>query len=111
MCACEVAQETSTSISGVVVREEVSIIYLSIDYMGQFELALLVLQTYLLPCVCLLSYPVFTPKPCTHRMHDPGSIIPHIQSKVFTDNQMSRIEYNYYINSASKTMMTLSKMK
>jgi hypothetical protein len=42
------------------------------------------------------------PKPSTHRMHDPGSIIPHIRPKVFTDNQMSQIEYNYYINSVSK---------
>jgi hypothetical protein len=52
--------------------------------------------------VPLLSYPVFMPKPSTHRMHDPGSIVPHIQPKVFTDNQMSRIKYNYYINSVSK---------
>jgi hypothetical protein len=43
------------------------------------------------------------PKPSTHRMHDPGSIIPHIRPKVFTDNQMPRINYNYYyINSISK---------
>jgi hypothetical protein len=53
--------------------------------------------------VPLLSYLVFMPKPSTHRMHDPGSIVPHIQPKVFTDNQMSRIKYNYYyINSVSK---------
>jgi hypothetical protein len=32
---------------------------------------------------------VFMPKPSTHRMHDTGSIVPHIQPKVFTDNQMS----------------------
>jgi hypothetical protein len=50
-----------------------------------------------------LSYPVFMPKPSTHRMNDPGSIVPHIRSKVFTDNQMPRITYNYYyINSVSK---------
>jgi hypothetical protein len=49
-----------------------------------------------------LSYPVFMPKPSTHCMHDPGSIVPHIQPKVFTDNQMSRIKYNYYINNISK---------
>jgi hypothetical protein len=50
-----------------------------------------------------VSYLVFTPKPSTHRMHDPGSIVPHIQSKGFTDNQMSRIKYEYYyINSVSK---------
>jgi hypothetical protein len=36
-----------------------------------------------------LSYLVFMPKPSTHRMHDPGSIVPHIRPKVFTDNQMS----------------------
>jgi hypothetical protein len=35
-------------------------------------------------------------------MHDPGSIVSHIRPKVFTDNQMSRIKYNYYINSVSK---------
>jgi hypothetical protein len=35
-------------------------------------------------------------------MHDPGSIVPHILPKVFTDNQMSQIKYNYYINSVSK---------
>jgi hypothetical protein len=33
--------------------------------------------------------PDFYAKPCTHRMHDPGSIVPHIRSKVLTDNQMS----------------------
>jgi hypothetical protein len=35
-------------------------------------------------------------------MHDPGSVVPHIRPKVFTDNQMSRIKYIYYINSVSK---------
>jgi hypothetical protein len=36
-------------------------------------------------------------------MHDPGSIVPHIRPKFFTDNQMSQIKYNYYyINSVSK---------
>jgi hypothetical protein len=50
-----------------------------------------------------VSYPVFTPKPSTHRMHDPGSIVPHIRPKGFTDNQLSRIKYDYYyINSVSK---------
>jgi hypothetical protein len=50
-----------------------------------------------------MSYLGFMPKPSTHRMHDLGSIVPHIQPKVFTDNQMSRIRYNYfYINSVSK---------
>jgi hypothetical protein len=33
-------------------------------------------------------------------MHDPGSIVLHIRPKGFTDNQMSRIKYDYYyINS------------
>jgi hypothetical protein len=49
-----------------------------------------------------MSYPVFMPKPSTHRMHDPGSIVSHIRPKVFTDNQMSQIKYNYYINNVSK---------
>jgi hypothetical protein len=42
------------------------------------------------------------PKPNTHRMHDPESIVPHIWPKVCTDNQMSGIKYNYYISSVSK---------
>jgi hypothetical protein len=50
----------------------------------------------------MLSYLVFMPKPCTHRIHDTGSIVPHIRPKVFTDNQMSRIKYNYYISNVSK---------
>jgi hypothetical protein len=53
--------------------------------------------------VPLLSYPVFTPKPSTHRMHDPGSIVPYIRPKVFTYIQMPRKKYDYYyINSVSK---------
>jgi hypothetical protein len=36
-------------------------------------------------------------------MDDPGSIVPHIRRKGFTDNQLSRIKYDYYyINSVSK---------
>jgi hypothetical protein len=35
------------------------------------------------------SYPVLMPKPSTRRMHDPGSIVPHVRPKVLTDNQMS----------------------
>jgi hypothetical protein len=43
------------------------------------------------------------PKPTTHHRHDPGSIVPHIWPKGFTDNQMSRIKFDYYyINSVSK---------
>jgi hypothetical protein len=52
--------------------------------------------------VPLLACPFFMSKPSTHRMHDLGSIVPHIWPKVFTDNQMSRIEYNYYIGIVSK---------
>jgi hypothetical protein len=52
--------------------------------------------------VPLLSYPVFVSKPSTHRMHDPISIVPHVRPNVFTDNQMSRIKYNYYISNVSK---------
>jgi hypothetical protein len=52
--------------------------------------------------VPLLSYLVFMPKPSTHYMHYPGSIVPHIRPKVFTDNQMSRIKHNHYINNVSK---------
>jgi hypothetical protein len=36
-----------------------------------------------------MSYPIFMSKPSTHRMHDPGSNVPHIRPKVFTENQMS----------------------
>jgi hypothetical protein len=31
--------------------------------------------------VCRMSYPIFMPKPSTHRMHDPESIVPHIRPK------------------------------
>jgi hypothetical protein len=50
----------------------------------------------------LLSYPVFMPKPCTHRMHDPGSIVPYIRPKMLTYNQMSQIMNIYYIDNVSK---------
>jgi hypothetical protein len=36
-----------------------------------------------------LSYLVFMPKQSTHRMHHPGSNVPHIRPKVLTDNQIS----------------------
>jgi hypothetical protein len=49
-----------------------------------------------------VSYPIFMSKPSTHHMHDPGSIVPHIRPKVLTDNQISRIKYNYYISNVSK---------
>jgi hypothetical protein len=35
-------------------------------------------------------------------MHGPGSIVPHIRPKVFTNNQMSQIKYYHYISSVSK---------
>jgi hypothetical protein len=35
-------------------------------------------------------------------MYNTASIVSHIRSKVFTDNQMSQIKYNYYINNVSK---------
>jgi hypothetical protein len=47
-----------------------------------------------------VSYAVFQPKLSTHHMHDPGSIVPHI--RLFTDNQMSWIKYNYYVSNVSK---------
>jgi hypothetical protein len=47
--------------------------------------------------------PDFMSKSITHHMHDPGSIVSHIRPKVFTDNQISRIKYDYYyINNISK---------
>jgi hypothetical protein len=42
-------------------------------------------------------------------MHDLGSIVPHIQPKLFTDSQMSRIKHNYYVNNVSKTKRTLKR--
>jgi hypothetical protein len=36
-------------------------------------------------------------------MYDPGSIVPYIRPKMFTEIQISRIKYDYYyINSVSK---------
>jgi hypothetical protein len=49
-----------------------------------------------------LSYLVFMSKLSTNHMHDPGSIVPHIRPKVITNNQISWIKYNYYINKVSK---------
>jgi hypothetical protein len=51
----------------------------------------------------VMLYPVFMSKSSTHRMHDSRLIVSHIRLKIFIDNQMSRIKYNYYyINSVSK---------
>jgi hypothetical protein len=66
---------------------------------SSIEASVPMVDTALVP---LLSYLVFMPKTSTHRMHDSGSIVPHIRPKVFTDNQMSRIKYNYYISTVSK---------
>jgi hypothetical protein len=49
-----------------------------------------------------MSYPILQAKPSTRHMHDPGSIVPHIRPKLFTDYQISWIKYNYYINNVSK---------
>jgi hypothetical protein len=49
-----------------------------------------------------MSYPIFMPKPSTHRMYNQGSIVPHIRPKRFTYNKMPRIKYNYYISNVSK---------
>jgi hypothetical protein len=40
-------------------------------------------------CLNPMSNPTFTLKSSTHRMHDPGSIVPHIRPKVLTDDQTS----------------------
>jgi hypothetical protein len=68
------------------------------DFLKIWKIVFCIFKVYLWK----LSYPVFMPKPDTHRMHDPGSIVPHIRPKVFTDNQMSQIKYNSYKNNVSK---------
>jgi hypothetical protein len=45
-----------------------------------------------------LSYPFFMPKPSTHRMHDPGSNVPHIRPKELKKTKCHNIKYNYYRN-------------
>jgi hypothetical protein len=52
--------------------------------------------------VPLLSYLVFMPKPSTHRMYTQDQLFHTYKQKVFTDNQMSRIKYIYYIDNVSK---------
>jgi hypothetical protein len=54
----------------------------------------------------LLSYPVFMSKSSTHRMYAQDQLFHTYGQKVLTDNQMSRIKYNYYIDNVSKTKMT-----
>jgi hypothetical protein len=49
-----------------------------------------------------ISYPVFMQKPGTHRMGAYDHLFHTHGLKVFTDNQMSRIKYIYYINNVSK---------
>jgi hypothetical protein len=46
----------------------------------------------------ILSYPIFMPKPSDHRMCAQDHLFSTHKPKVFTDNQMSQIKYNYYIN-------------
>jgi hypothetical protein len=41
-----------------------------------------------------LSYPVFMPKPSTHRMQDPGSNVPHIRQKGSQKTKCHNIKYN-----------------
>jgi hypothetical protein len=43
----------------------------------------------------ILSYPVFTPKPITHRMYAQDQLFHTYGQKMLTYNQMSRIKYNY----------------
>jgi transposase InsO family protein len=49
--------------------------------LDQFCLEHCVDQQFSAPHVPQLSYPVFMPKLSTHRMHDSGSIVPHIWPK------------------------------
>jgi hypothetical protein len=49
-----------------------------------------------------MSYPVFMPKLSTHHTYAQDQLFHTYGPKVFTDNQMSRIKYTYYINNVSK---------
>jgi hypothetical protein len=49
-----------------------------------------------------VSYPVFMPKPSTHRMYAQDQLFHTYAQKVLTDNKMSRIKYSYYIDNVSK---------
>jgi hypothetical protein len=51
---------------------------------------------------CLVLIPSFIPKPSTHRMYAQDQLFHTYGQKVFTDNQMSRIKYNYYISNVSE---------
>jgi hypothetical protein len=53
------------------------------------------IDTALVP---LLLYPVFMPKPSTHCMYAQDQLFHTYRQKAFTDNQMLRIYYIYYIN-------------
>jgi hypothetical protein len=44
----------------------------------------------------------FMPKSSTHRMYDQDQLFHTYEQKVLTDNQMSQIKYNYYIDNVSK---------
>jgi hypothetical protein len=52
--------------------------------------------------VSLLSHLVLLAKPSTHRMCAQDHLFHTHGHKVFTDSQMSRIKYIYYINNVSK---------
>jgi hypothetical protein len=52
--------------------------------------------------VPLLPYPVFMLKLSTHRMYAQDQLFHTYVQKVLTNNKMSRIKYNYYIDNVSK---------
>jgi hypothetical protein len=59
----------------------------------------------ILAITCLgvtVSYPILQAKPCTHCMCAQDHIFHTDGYKVFTDSQMSRIKYIYYINNIFK---------
>jgi hypothetical protein len=49
-----------------------------------------------------LSYPILQAKASTHRMCAQVHLFHAHGHKVFTDSQMSRVKYIYYINNVSK---------
>jgi hypothetical protein len=57
------------------------------------------IDTALVP---LLPYLILQTKPSTRRMCAQDHLFYAHRHKVFTDSQMSRIKYNYYINNVSK---------
>jgi hypothetical protein len=49
-----------------------------------------------------LSYPIFMPKLSSHRVYAQDQLFHTYGQKFLTDNQMSQIKYNYYIDNVSK---------